>query len=87
MKSVLAIAQDELGHAEMSTSDYFAQCLRLCERADELGYHSGYEKMVDAIKNLTGDKMIESHTALVGTPDDVVEQLRFHRHMFGPKFR
>ena len=30
---------------------------------------------------------IESHTALVGTPDDVVEQLRFHRDMFGPQFR
>ncbi|MEK7879896.1 MAG: LLM class flavin-dependent oxidoreductase [candidate division NC10 bacterium] len=45
--------------------------------------YAGYEKMVEAIRNLTGDKMIESHTALVGTPEEVAEQLQFQRDMFG----
>jgi alkanesulfonate monooxygenase SsuD/methylene tetrahydromethanopterin reductase-like flavin-dependent oxidoreductase (luciferase family) len=43
----------------------------------------GYDKLVEAISTLTADKMINSHTALVGTPDEVIEQVQFNRDLIG----
>ena len=38
---------------------------------------------MEAITALTAEKMIESHTALVGTPDEVIEQIEFNRDLIG----
>jgi len=45
--------------------------------------YAGYEKLVEAIGALTPEKMIESHTALVGTPEEVIEQVEFNRKLIG----
>lgn len=45
--------------------------------------YAGYGKLVEAISALTAEKMIDSHTALVGTPDEVVEQVRFNLDLLG----
>ena len=47
------------------------------------GNYAGYGKMVDAIRAQTAESLIEGHTALVGTPDEVVEQLRYLRDILG----
>ena len=47
------------------------------------GQYAGYEKLVEAIGALTPEKMIESHTALVGTPEEVIEQVEFNRNLIG----
>jgi len=47
------------------------------------GNYAGYGKMVDAIRAQTAETLIDGHTALVGTPDEVVEQLRYLREVFG----
>jgi natural product biosynthesis luciferase-like monooxygenase protein len=45
--------------------------------------YAGYNKLVEAISALTAEKMIDSHTALVGTPDEVIEQIHFNRDLIG----
>jgi natural product biosynthesis luciferase-like monooxygenase protein len=45
--------------------------------------YAGYNKLVEAISALTAEKMIDSHTALVGTPDEVIEQIEFNRDLVG----
>jgi natural product biosynthesis luciferase-like monooxygenase protein len=45
--------------------------------------YAGYGKMVETISRTTIDSMLASHQALIGTPDEVVEQLRYHRDVFG----
>jgi natural product biosynthesis luciferase-like monooxygenase protein len=45
--------------------------------------YAGYEKLVEAIAALTPQKMIESRTALVGTPEEVIEQVEFNRNLIG----
>jgi natural product biosynthesis luciferase-like monooxygenase protein len=45
--------------------------------------YAGYNKLVEAIGALTAEKMIDSHTALVGTPDEVIEQIEFNRDLIG----
>ena len=39
--------------------------------------------MVDAIGQTTIESMLRDHQALIGTADDVVEQLRYHVDVFG----
>ncbi|HWI37838.1 MAG TPA: hypothetical protein VNU64_15385, partial [Burkholderiales bacterium] len=43
----------------------------------------GYDKMVASILATTPEKIIEQGGAFVGTPDDVVEQVRKCRDQFG----
>jgi natural product biosynthesis luciferase-like monooxygenase protein len=45
--------------------------------------YAGYNKLVEAISALTAEKMMDSHTALVGTPDEVIEQVKFNRDLIG----
>ena len=45
--------------------------------------YAGYNKLVEAITTLTAAKMIDGHTALVGTPDEVIEQIEFNRDLIG----
>ena len=49
----------------------------------ESGQYAGYGKMVDSIARTTIESMIEGNQALIGTPDEVVEQLRFQIATFG----
>jgi natural product biosynthesis luciferase-like monooxygenase protein len=45
--------------------------------------YAGYDKIVDAIGRTTIESMLRDRQALIGTPDDVVEQLRYHIEVFG----
>jgi alkanesulfonate monooxygenase SsuD/methylene tetrahydromethanopterin reductase-like flavin-dependent oxidoreductase (luciferase family) len=47
------------------------------------GAYAGYATIVSAIRSQTAQKLIEGHTALVGTPDEVAEELRFLRSVLG----
>jgi len=45
--------------------------------------YAGYGKLVDAISAQTPEKVIDNHTALVGSPEEVVEQIQFARNILG----
>ncbi|MGH7770901.1 MAG: hypothetical protein ACREQA_01540 [Candidatus Binatia bacterium] len=45
--------------------------------------YAGYQKAVEAITSQTATKLIDGHTALVGTPDEVVEEIHYLRRMLG----
>jgi alkanesulfonate monooxygenase SsuD/methylene tetrahydromethanopterin reductase-like flavin-dependent oxidoreductase (luciferase family) len=45
--------------------------------------YAGYDKLVASISALTPQMMIDGHVAYVGTPEDVIEQMRWHREFFG----
>ena len=62
--------------------EVFAEAVRSWA-GQQSGQYTGYDKLVNAISTLTADKMINSHTALVGTPDEVVEQVQFNRDLIG----
>jgi alkanesulfonate monooxygenase SsuD/methylene tetrahydromethanopterin reductase-like flavin-dependent oxidoreductase (luciferase family) len=47
------------------------------------GNYAGYAPMVEAIRKTTGDSLIQGHTALVGTPDEVAEELTYLRSLLG----
>lgn len=47
------------------------------------GNYAGYGPMVQAIRAQTAEKLIDGHTALVGTPGEVVEQLEYLRGILG----
>lgn len=41
------------------------------------GQYAGYAQMVEVIRAQTAQKLIDAHTALVGTPDEVAEEVRY----------
>ncbi len=45
--------------------------------------YASYEKMVDSIARTTLESMVRERQALIGSPDEVVDQLRYHVEMFG----
>jgi natural product biosynthesis luciferase-like monooxygenase protein len=45
--------------------------------------YASYGNMVESIARTTIESMLDNHQALIGTPDDVVEQLRYHVDLFG----
>jgi hypothetical protein len=45
--------------------------------------YPGYDKMVGAIRAQTPDSLREGRVAYVGTPAEVIEQVRFTREVFG----
>lgn len=47
------------------------------------GNYPGYDKLVGAIASQTWQSNVEKKTAFVGTPDDVVEQVRYLRELYG----
>ena len=47
------------------------------------GQYAGYGKMVESIVQTTVESMLATNQALIGTPDEVVEQLRFQIEVFG----
>ena len=62
--------------------EVFAEAVRSWSDKQSSQY-AGYNKLVEAITALTAEKMIDSHTALVGTPDEVIEQIEFNRDLIG----
>jgi natural product biosynthesis luciferase-like monooxygenase protein len=62
--------------------EVFAEAVRSWQ-GQQSSQYAGYSKLVDAISALTAEKMIESHTALVGTPEEVIEQIEFNRQLIG----
>jgi len=50
----------------------------------QAGQYAGYGKMVDSIARTTIETMLEGKQALIGTPDEVAEQLEYHLEIFGP---
>jgi natural product biosynthesis luciferase-like monooxygenase protein len=62
--------------------EVFSEAVRSWEGQASSQY-AGYEKLVEAIGALTPEKMIDSHTALVGTPAEVIEQIEFNRKLIG----
>jgi natural product biosynthesis luciferase-like monooxygenase protein len=62
--------------------EVFSEAVRSWE-GQASNQYAGYEKLVEAIGALTPEKMIESHTALVGTPAEVIEQINFNRNLIG----
>jgi alkanesulfonate monooxygenase SsuD/methylene tetrahydromethanopterin reductase-like flavin-dependent oxidoreductase (luciferase family) len=62
--------------------EVFAEAVRSWADQQSSQY-AGYNKLVEAISALTAEKMIASHTALVGTPDEVIEQIEFNRDLIG----
>jgi alkanesulfonate monooxygenase SsuD/methylene tetrahydromethanopterin reductase-like flavin-dependent oxidoreductase (luciferase family) len=62
--------------------EVFAEAVRSWAEQQSIQY-AGYNKLVEAISALTAEKMIASHTALVGTPDEVIEQIEFNRDLIG----
>jgi natural product biosynthesis luciferase-like monooxygenase protein len=50
-----------------------------CESAE----YAGYDKMVAGIVSTTPESLLDQQAALVGTPAEVVEQIRYHRRLFG----
>ncbi|MBX5493258.1 MAG: flavin-dependent oxidoreductase, partial [Chloroflexi bacterium] len=47
------------------------------------GAYRGYEKMVAAVRAQTPQSLMDGRVAFVGTPAEVVEQVRFVRETFG----
>jgi alkanesulfonate monooxygenase SsuD/methylene tetrahydromethanopterin reductase-like flavin-dependent oxidoreductase (luciferase family) len=47
------------------------------------GNYAGYAPMVEAIRKTTGESLIAGHTALVGTPDEVADELAYLRSVLG----
>jgi natural product biosynthesis luciferase-like monooxygenase protein len=47
------------------------------------GQYVGYERLVEAISAQTPEGNIEKRYALVGTPDEVIEQVYYMRELFG----
>ena len=45
--------------------------------------YASYGKMVESIAATTLESMLQDRQALIGTPEDVVEQLRYYRDVFG----
>jgi alkanesulfonate monooxygenase SsuD/methylene tetrahydromethanopterin reductase-like flavin-dependent oxidoreductase (luciferase family) len=45
--------------------------------------YASYGKMVDSIARTTLESMLEGHQALIGTPEEVVEQLAYQIEVFG----
>ena len=47
------------------------------------GQYANYSKMVEAIARTTIESMLADRQALIGTPDEVIEQLQYHVDVFG----
>jgi natural product biosynthesis luciferase-like monooxygenase protein len=62
--------------------EVFSEAVRSWARHQSDQYAS-YGKMVESIARTTIESMLRDRQALIGTPDDVVEQLRYHVEVFG----
>jgi alkanesulfonate monooxygenase SsuD/methylene tetrahydromethanopterin reductase-like flavin-dependent oxidoreductase (luciferase family) len=62
--------------------EVFAEAVRSWADQQSSQY-AGYNKLVEAISGLTAEKMIDSRTALVGTPEEVIAQVKFNRDLIG----
>jgi len=63
--------------------EVFSEAVGSWSRQDTGMQYAGYQKLVEGIRATTAESMIENSQALCGTPDEVVEQLKYHRELFG----
>jgi natural product biosynthesis luciferase-like monooxygenase protein len=49
----------------------------------EAAQYAGYTRMVESIVSTTPDSMLENRTALVGSPEEVIDQVAYMRDVFG----
>lgn len=62
--------------------EVFAEAMRSWATARS-GQYADYGKLVESISRTTLDSMLTDHQALIGTPDEVIEQLQYHIDAFG----
>jgi natural product biosynthesis luciferase-like monooxygenase protein len=62
--------------------EVFAEAVDSWKGSDSAQY-AGYDKMVAGITSTTPESLLDQQAALVGTPAEVVEQIRYHRTLFG----
>ena len=62
--------------------EVFAEAMRSWATARS-GQYADYGKLVESIGRTTLDSMLADHQALIGTPDEVIEQLQYHIDVFG----
>ena len=62
--------------------EVFAEAVESWKQCDSSQY-AGYDKMVASIVSTTPESLLDQQAALVGTPEMVIEQIRYHRRMFG----
>lgn len=46
--------------------------------------YQGYQQMVDLLEDLTYEKVINEHRALIGSPEEIVEGFQYIQDIFGP---
>jgi alkanesulfonate monooxygenase SsuD/methylene tetrahydromethanopterin reductase-like flavin-dependent oxidoreductase (luciferase family) len=63
--------------------EVFGEALASWEGLPPSPAYQGYEKMVAAIRAQTPESLREGHVAFVGSPAEVIEQVRFTREVFG----
>jgi natural product biosynthesis luciferase-like monooxygenase protein len=51
--------------------------------SQQAAQYAGYGKMVESIAQTTIESMLAGHQALIGTPEEVVDQLAYHVEVFG----
>ena len=62
--------------------EVFGEALRSWS-GHQASQYAGYHKMVESVLSTTPESMLENRTALVGSPEEVVEQIAFVRNVFG----
>ena len=62
--------------------EVFAEAVRSWQGQQSEQY-AGYQKLVDGLASLTPQQILDNRTALVGTPEEVVEQLQYTRDVLG----
>jgi alkanesulfonate monooxygenase SsuD/methylene tetrahydromethanopterin reductase-like flavin-dependent oxidoreductase (luciferase family) len=62
--------------------EVFSEALRSWSGRESSQY-AGYAKMVESIMATTPDSMLANRTALVGSPEEVIEQIARIRDVFG----
>jgi natural product biosynthesis luciferase-like monooxygenase protein len=63
--------------------DVFTEAVSSWEGLDSSAQYPGYDKLVSAISAQTPEGNLEKGYAFVGTPDEVVEQVKHMRQLFG----
>jgi len=62
--------------------DVFAEAVDSWQGRESAEY-AGYDKMVAGIASTTPESLLDQRAALVGTPAEAVELIRYHRTLFG----
>lgn len=75
-------AREGFGRPIARYIEVFSEAVASWENRESADY-AGYQRAVEAITSQTAEKLIQGHTALVGTPDEVVAELQYLRSVLG----